>query len=173
VWYFLQATPGELLTLWTIRLSLAAYFLALAELLFSGHQRRERLWWTIGCLACLVHIALAMHFYHHWSHAAAYAETARQTRETIGLDWGGGIYFNYLFALVWLADVCWWWLWPGVRARRSLWISALLHGYLAFIFFNATVVFEDGPTRWMTLAVCGGLAIAWVSTRWSRRLRNR
>jgi hypothetical protein len=149
---------GAPLTVWSIRLAVALYFLALAELLMHRSLRARR-WWTIGCLACWAHIGLAMHFAHGWSHAAAYADTARQTRETTGLNWGGGIYFNYVFATAWLADVGWWWLSPISRAKRSTGLAWLLHGYLAFILFNATVVFESGPTRWATLAACAGLLL--------------
>ena len=148
-----------------IRLSVAAYFAALAEMLLPGHQRRSRAWWTIGCLACLAHIALAMHVFHHGSHAAAVADTARQTRDAIGLDWGGGIYFNYLFAAIWSADVAWWWIAPQSRAGRRLSVSAALHLFLAFIVLNATVVFEQGAIRWASAAA--GLAI------WILWLRNR
>jgi hypothetical protein len=153
------------LTVWSIRLCVAFYLLALAEMLLSRRPKRVRLSWTLGCLACDAHMGLAMHFAHRWSHAAAYADTARQTREAIGLDWGGGIYFNYLFAGVWLIDVLWWWLWPDSRARRSAWLNGLLHAYLAFILFNATIVFEDGPTRWATLAACAGLLVAALARR--------
>jgi hypothetical protein len=150
---------GELLTVWTIRLGLVAYLAALAELLLSPDDRRARLWWTIGCLACWAHIGAAMHFVHHWDHAAVYADTARQTREVVGLDWGGGVYVNYLFALTWLADVAWWWLARLSRATRGSWLSWLLHGFLAFILFNATIVFKDGALRWAAIAACAALLL--------------
>lgn len=153
------AMSGALLTVWTIRLGLVAYFAALADLLLAPDQRRARLWWTLGCLACWAHIGLAMHFVHHWDHAAVYEDTARQTREVVGLDWGGGIYINYLFALAWLADVAWWWLAPLSRAARGRWLAWLLHGFLAFIIFNATIVFKDGAIRWATIAACACLLV--------------
>ena len=39
---------------------------------------RGRWAWTIGALAVVVHFALAFQDRHGWSHAAAYADTARQ-----------------------------------------------------------------------------------------------
>lgn len=145
----------------SIWLSVAAYFIALAQ----RRPQRARAWWTIGCLACVVHIALAMHLVHHWSHAAAYADTARQTREVTGLDWGGGVYFNYVFSGVWLADVVWWWINQDSRSRRPKWLSAALHVFLAFILFNATVVFESGILRWSVMAAIAGLAVFWARNR--------
>lgn len=147
----------------SVWLCVAAYFLALA--LAQRHPRWARVWWTVGCFACLVHIALAMHLVHHWSHTAAYADTARQTREATGLDWGGGIYFNYIFAALWLVDVVWWWVGSQARARRPKWLSAALHLFLAFIIFNATVVFESGILRWSVLAAIACLAVWWFRNR--------
>ena len=31
---------------------------------------------------------------------------------------GGGIYFNYGFTLLWIADTIWWWAAPQRRAGR-------------------------------------------------------
>ena len=155
-------SPGsvdELLVVWIIRIALLAYFIALAEWIIAPQSKRARIPWTIGAVACLTHIALAMHFQHHWSNAAAFTETARQTREIIGVDFGGGIYINYLFAIVWLADALWWWVAPAARASRRKWLTWLLHGFLAFIIFNATVVFKTGPLRWTALAACAALLV--------------
>jgi hypothetical protein len=156
---------AQSLTVWMIRLSVAAYFAALAELFFTGRENRARFCWTFGCLACLAHIALAMHVFHHWNHAAAVADTARQTKEAIGLDWGGGVYINYLFAFVWSADALWWWASPQSRAARHRHFSTALHLFLAFIVLNATVVFEAGPVRWASLAACGAIALMWLRNR--------
>src|SRR5207302_6465297 len=59
---------------------------------------------NLGCAAFVVHVACAFQFYHHWSHAAAYADTARQTKDYFGLDWGGGLYLNYVFLVVWVGQ---------------------------------------------------------------------
>src|SRR5262245_10761780 len=102
-------SAGELTTLWTVRLALALYVLALALRIGAWKRPRPdlaRLSWTVGCLAFLLHVGCAFQFYHHWSHRAAYEATARQTAEVVGLDWGGGLYANYAFAAVWVADVC-------------------------------------------------------------------
>jgi len=132
-------------TRWTIWIALALYVAALG----ARPAPRLRQWaWTLGCLFYLAHVAAAFHFYHHWSHAAAYQHTARRTAEVMGLDWGGGLYWNYAFTLVWLGDVIWTWFglrWPP-------WAGAAVPGFLAFMAFNATVVFGTGPIRWLGLA---------------------
>lgn len=141
----------EALTRWSVRLAMALYVLSLV-LRARAADRAARSAWTAGCLALVAHIALAFHFTHHWSHAVAYEETARQTAEVVGLDWGGGIYANYAFAMVWLLDVAWWW--RGLEAYRSRprWIDWIVQGFLAFIAFNATVVFATGVVRGLGLA---------------------
>src|SRR5262245_22322917 len=105
--------PVELLTRWTVRVALALYVLGLA-LRIGARGSRPRLTgarfaWTAGWLLFLLHVACAFHYYHDWKHAVAYQATARQTAEVVGLDWGGGLYANYAFTLLWAADVCWWW----------------------------------------------------------------
>jgi hypothetical protein len=44
---------------------------------------------------------------------------------------------------------------------RPSWLTALWHGFLLFIFFNATVVFKTGLLRWLGLALCASLALFW------------
>jgi len=86
---------GELLTRWTVRAALILYALTFALRLAAPKRRREaRLLWTTVCVLFLAHVAAAFQFFHAWGHAHAYRETARQTRELFGLDWGGGLYFN-------------------------------------------------------------------------------
>jgi hypothetical protein len=97
-------------------------------------------------------MACAFHFYHHWSHQTAYNDTAQKTAAVVGLDWGGGLYANYLFALVWGVDVLWWWHHAHGYQSRSRFIEWAVQGYLAFIPFNSTVVFGTGSIRWLGLA---------------------
>jgi hypothetical protein len=113
--------------------------------------------WTFGYIIFLIHVALAFHFHHHWSHAEAWESTAKQTEAATGLAWGGGIYANYLFMLVWGVDVAWWWARPDSYRAQSTIVEWLIQGYLAFIVFNATVVFGSGATRWFALAGFLGL----------------
>jgi hypothetical protein len=103
----------------------------------------------------------AFDVYHHWSHEAAYLDTARQTAEIFYVDWGGGLYFNYLFSVVWLADAAWMWLNEAAYNHRPRWISITIHSFLAFMFFNATIVFAAGWTRRFGLAACLALLLLW------------
>ena len=164
---------GELLTRWTVRLALGLYAMAVALRLTAPHRRHTaRALWTAGCVLFLALVAAAFHFFHGWSHAHAYAETARQTRELFGIDWGGGLYFNYLFTLAWTADVAYWWL-AGLEAYdgRPRWIGVALHAFFAFMAINGAIVFATGATRWLALAAA--VALALLAFFRLRRVRQR
>jgi hypothetical protein len=149
---------GELLTRLTIWLAIVAY--TGGSVIFAASRGRWR-WdsaaraaWTIACASLIVHSICAFQFYHSWSHEAAYRETARQTEAVTGLNWGGGLFINYLVLIVWLVDLGWWWLRGLNSYRERPWqLIAAWHGFLLFIIFNSTVVFKDGPVRWVGLVM--------------------
>jgi hypothetical protein len=152
---------GELLITWSARVVVAFYLLRVAtEVLIADAATRDR-WarwaWTLGCAVYLVHVVFAFQFLHHWSHTAAVEHAARRTLEVAGFEFGAGIYVNYAFTLLWVADVALWW-------RRSLtgkpiaplyyWVVQAIFG---FMMFNATVVF--GPAFWKWVAALALIAI--------------
>jgi hypothetical protein len=152
------------LTRGTVRLSLLYYGVAASLRLLlhaddwfaqSTRGRLARLCWTLAWLAYLIHLGVAFHHYHHWSHADA----VKHTRDVSGV--GEGIYVSHLFTLVWTADVVWWWRRPRTYAVRSAWIGRMLNGFMVFVIFNATVVYEQGLIRWAGLALITGLAGLW------------
>jgi hypothetical protein len=158
---------GEILTKVTIWITIAATAGGAAAFAFSRKRYKwdsaARLAWTVACAGLLAHVTCAFHFYHRWSHGAAYRDTARQTFEVFGLNWGGGLYVNYALVIVWVLDVIWWWL-RGLEAyRHRPWLLvAAWHGFLIFIIFNAAVTFKTGFLRWVGLCVCLGLCLLWL-----------
>ena len=152
----MTSTPaGELLTHWTVRIAFGLYVLALAVRLAgrpsAARDRCFRLCWTAGCLAFVIHVACAFHFFHGWSHADAYRETARQTQELTGVASGFGLYLNYAFLIAWLLDAACIWR-VAAYASRPRWVSVASNVFFAFMWFNATAVFPTGPTRWVGVA---------------------
>jgi len=111
--------------------------LAWAAMRFA--DQLARLLWTFGLATLFVHLVLAFGLAHGWSHEAA----VEHVREVGGA--GAGIVVNYLFTMVWGVDVAWWWLNPSSRAKRPRWVAVTVHGFLAFVVVNATVIF--GPTE--------------------------
>lgn len=133
-----------------------------------GWLRGARWAWTAGCTCFLVHVFAAFSTFHHWNHQSAYDEVARQTNDFAGLNWGGGIYFNYLFAAAWLCDVVWWWNNPQAFLRRPQWVETAWHGYFFFMIVNGAVVFVHGPARWLGAVLCVVMAVYW----WRGHRRN-
>jgi len=156
-----------LLTLWTVRIATALYVLALTAWTLAWPEHRVRILWTLGCLAFLMHVVSAFHFQHHWSHDAAWRETARQTAALFAIESGSGLYLNYLFTAVWAADASWWWAHPSTYSQRARWITVAIHAFLAFMFINGAIVFASPPMRWSSLAALVGL-IALRLKGWGR-----
>ncbi len=166
-----ESLLGALLVVWTIRLALLGYAAALCGWLDARLQgmacrpvnRWPRWAWTAGCLCGWAHMGAAFHFVHGWSNASAIAATAEETQAVLGVAFGGGVYFNYLFGLLWSADVARLWMTDKAWPLRFAWF---LHAYLFLIVFSGAIVFEPGPTRYVSLAV---LLLAVCILAWRRR----
>ncbi|MEK6283238.1 MAG: hypothetical protein AABN95_23015 [Acidobacteriota bacterium] len=157
---------GEFLTRSTIWVSIVGY--AVGSVIFAFSRRRSR-WnsgvrvvWSIACVSLIAHFISAFQFYHGWSHAAAYGDTARQTEELFGLNWGGGLFINYALLIGWIVDILWWWRSGLDSYRNRPWPLVVgWHALLVFIIFNATVVFGDGIVRWVGLVIGVLLTLTW------------
>jgi hypothetical protein len=127
----------------------------------GGSPRRAfvRLLWVLGWATMAVHTAAAFHIAHGWSHMAAYEHTER----TAGV--GEGVYVNYLFGLVWGLDAVWFAGFPASYARRPRWVGWAVHGFMAFVTFNATVVYGSGLARSMGVVFFALLGWVWL-WRW-------
>lgn len=170
-------TGGEFITKALVWVSVAGYAAGAGAFALGRGRRAWDVWaraaWTAGCAAMLAHAASAFHFYHGWSHEAAYGDTARQTREVVGLAWGGGLYFNYALLAAWVADAAWWWRrgLAAYRARPRALVFAW-QAFLFFMFFNAAVVFVSGAARWAGLVACAWLGGAWLAGVASSKVRR-
>ncbi|HEV3444046.1 MAG TPA: hypothetical protein VG099_05345 [Gemmataceae bacterium] len=156
---------AEDLTRFTVRLALVYYAGAATLMLLltrvdwtagTVRGRAARWCWTLACGTYLVHLYMAFGHYHHWSHADAVAHTQAVS------GFGAGIWMSHLFTVVWSADVITWWVRPGRYAARSPWIDRILHGFMCFIIFNATVVYEQSFIRWAGILLFMELAAVWL-----------
>lgn len=112
--------------------------------------------WALACLMFLIHVAVAFHFAHRWQHANAY----QHVEHTSGF--GPGIFVSYFFTLLWAADTAWMLIAPGSYTHRPAWFGWAIHGFMAFITFNATAVFGHGLMRWVSGAVFTVLGWYWL-----------
>ena len=111
----------------------------------SWARQRSRIdeqWvWALGFALFVCHIVAAFHLAHNWSHERAFRQTELES------GFGEGIFVNYFFGLIWFSDVVWLSFCPRSYARRPSWVSGCIHGFLAFIMFNATVIFGSTAAR--------------------------
>jgi hypothetical protein len=158
---------GAFVTRATVWLALLCY--ATAVVLEARRKNRmerlSRILWVAGCVFFLAHVAGAFHFYHHWSHAAAEEDTRRQTLERAGVNFRGGIYFNYLFAAIWFIDCPGWCLNGKLLHECSRSWRFVLHGFFLFMIFNATVVFGMGWSRPAGVILCLVVLVALFRAR--------
>jgi hypothetical protein len=125
-----------------------------------------------GLALMIVHILIAMGVRHGWQHAAAVAATAQQTNQVYGVEWGWGIYVNYLFVVTWGMAV------PGFRGSGvpgfgvpevpRFWVRTARVFFLVVI-ANATIVFAVGWRRVLGVAIVGVLLYAWRARTVARR----
>ena len=149
--------PAHPLTLWLARACVVLYALALLIYVcdLDSTSPRFKLWrvvWSAACLFLIVHVLSAFHLEHGWSHAAAIRHTAEQTARVTGIDWSGGLYFNYAFVIMWGLDVGN--LWRSPPSGRSI-LRRTTDLACLFMIFNATIVF--GPKWWIGPVAAFGL----------------
>ena len=162
-------SAGAALISASVRLALLCYAATVAGRLLGFRGRKIRFLWTVGCLLFIVHVAAAFHYVHHWSHQAAVRTTATETRQLLGVAFGEGLWFSYVFVLLWLADAVWWWSSATSYLQRPRWLNLALHGYLLFIAFNGAVIFEAGPTRLFGLLITPLLLVMMILKLRSRQ----
>jgi hypothetical protein len=146
----------------TIWLALAAFVVGEA-----GKRRRPipRWAWPVsfsGAVLCGLHIVIAMGHQHHWNHDAAVEATARQTAAVYGFAWGGGVYVNYLFLAVWLAELWRWWTRPAEYLAGNPAVTWALRAFFFIIIVNAAVVFAAPRTRVAGVVLTGTLLLIWI-----------
>jgi hypothetical protein len=133
-----------------------------------GGQAPGWAWWTftLGLVLALVHTAIAFDVVHDWVHADAVLATARQTEEVFGVGVGWGVYVNYAFYAVWLADAVWWRRSPNLWQRPANFTRMLRSFYLVII-INAAIIFAAGPRR-----ILGILIVSWLVRMWALSSRR-
>lgn len=126
---------------------------------------RETLAWRTGAVFYAIHVVSAFQHAYRWSHRLAFEDNVRQVRETMGFEFGPGIWVNYAFTLGWFLVAA---LWPKLNSTaRLVWRVTFL-----FIAFNGAVVFAHGRGRWLGIALFMIAAAFWLR-RFSSRTRNR
>lgn len=119
-------------------------------------RRRARTLSAAGFALAITHTLLAFDVFHRWSHADAVQQTAQQTADVFGIRFGAGVYVNYVFFLVWLADVILW-----TPARPATYNTWLIRAFYLLIIFNGAIVFASGWRRIAGAILVAALCLAW------------
>lgn len=158
-----MSDAGDFLIRNTVRLALIYWAIAVAHAA-TLQRRLDRLAWTLGCIAYLIHVSMAFEFAHHWSHTAAF-EHVRQAG-----GFGEGIYINYFFTIAWSADAAWRWIDSAGHEARPQWMRTTIHGFMLFVIVNGAIIFESGLIRWIgSVALLGLACLFWHRMRSGRQ----
>jgi hypothetical protein len=128
-------------------------------------DRWARWSWTAAILLALLHVVVAFELVYAWNHEAAVEATVQQTADRFGRGWRGAIYVNYIFLIIWFADVCWWWAAPLSHRTRSRRLENVRLGLFVFMFFNGAVVFASPAGRSVGIAALAAVLLASPSLR--------
>ncbi len=127
-----------------------------AALMLAPRSLGTRVGWLAGWLVLCGHVLIAFSVAHGWSHAAAFDHAERMA----GV--GAGVYVNEVFLVVWGLDAAWLLVAPTRYAVRPRWVGRAVHGFLAFILANATVVYGTPAAKLVGAMMFAGLtALAW------------
>lgn len=143
---------ADLIVRWTARAFVACYLIRIGldarGLRDRSSQRVARWIWSLGCIICWTHFAVAFQLAHHGSIREAYQHVLEITARSAGFVTGVGLYVNLGFGILWVADVAFWWRNIGWSERPvPYWAVQVI---FAFLIFQATVVF--GPSFWTLVA---------------------
>jgi hypothetical protein len=116
-----------------------------------------------GAVLALAHVVIAMGAVHGWRHDLAVRATAAQTARVFGLDWGGGVWANYLFVGLWF-----WYAWRLSRDRTPghAWVW-WFRGFVLVMLANGAIVFAAASRR-----AAGTVIVATLVWSWWRQARR-
>lgn len=112
--------------------------------------------WLIGSVMITLHILASYGIAHGWSHAAAIEATADESEQVTGIRAGWGVYVNFAFAAIWMGYSAA----MATRGRRWPTLDQVVFWFTAAIVFSATIVFETGIVRWLSVAGFIGLMMS-------------
>jgi hypothetical protein len=152
--------------LWAIRISMILMVVVLAAEIRGAISTSLAIviLWFSGALLALAHSVGAMITFHHGNQLAAFESTAKQTEQLLGFRFGAGLYVNYLFVIVWLADAAIRLLLPKHYPDFPNWYRYGVTGFLVFIAINGAIVFQASWTRYVGIGCLLFLGtLAWTA----------
>ena len=127
--------------------------------------------WRLGCLLLWLHVAGSWWLVHAGSWQEVWQHTAEVTNRVTGINTGSGVLWNLVALVAWTVDcLCPWPARPSTQATEPPPAGWRRAGeiYLAFLWFQAAVVFATFQARWFMGLLC--LLLGWGIA--SSRQRN-
>ena len=124
--------------------------------------------WRTGCGLLWLHIVGSWWLVHSASWQQAWRHTAEVTERLTGFNTGVGVVWNLVALAAWTADCLAGW--PGAVSSatrspaRSRWRWGV-ESYLAFLWFQAAVVFATPAARAVMVVLCLGVAGVILTSR--------
>ncbi len=113
----------------------------------SQLERAYHWTWFFAGVFTWIHVIASYGLIHSWSHANVLQHTGDESFAVIGIRVPWGVYANFVFAGV-LSGYSGWMI---LNKGRTHWVDSIVFSFLAFIVFNALVIFKTGPIRWIGL----------------------
>ncbi|MCU0720771.1 MAG: hypothetical protein MUC83_13765 [Pirellula sp.] len=138
----------------SIWIACGLWFLGSISRILSRAQQIARLervyrWtWFLAGIFTWIHVFASYGLVHNWSHSAVLKHTGDESYAVIGLRVPWGVYANFVFAGI-LSGYSGWMILK--KGRESAGLDTFVYFFLAFIVFNALVIFKTGPIRWIGL----------------------
>jgi hypothetical protein len=124
--------------------------------------------WRVGCGLLWLHVVGSWWLVHSFRWEQMWQHTAEVTERMTGINTGMGVLWNLVALVVWTADcLAGWPVAPLVGApvpARSRWRRAV-EIYLAFLWFQAAVVFATPAARSVMAVLSLGVAGVIVTSR--------
>ena len=172
----IATTYAESASVWAIRFALILMVGVLILEAFgkSKIDRSLATSWFIGAVLSLCHSAGALATFHQGSQSLAFQATEEQTKELLGIQIGAGLFVNYAFVLVWIADACIRLFIPARYCQFPAAYALSVQSFLVFIAINGAIVFQQGWTRWIGIlcVVSWLIVIAYQRSRRGPRPRG-
>ena len=128
-----------------------------------GSTSAANLVYAVGAFIMAIHIVCSYGIAHEWSHQAALDHTANETLDVVGVAVPHGVYVNFLFLIVYVANGVWRFRLGASRMRRPQVVAIAIDCFLDAIVLMATVVFETGWIRWVMIGFVLAIVLRWCS----------
>lgn len=131
-------------------------------------EKTYRWAWFFAGIFTWIHVFSSYGLVHNWNHANVLKHTGDESYAVIGIRVPWGVYANFLFAGV-LSGYS---VWMIFKKCRHTVVDSIVYIFLAFIVFNALVIFKTGSIRWFGLIGFAAIILLHLGCRGTKNAVN-